>query len=164
MSLPSRLTEEEEELYLVWISRWANSSYASNQTMASFTRHSIVDTYLGSIASRVDAPPGIGYQQWEITQAYAYYAFSGPVGWMAAKSGLSAYAGYLLGVYPSFLIGVGAEVAMDFGLFAAALTIIDPQHQWSGGLDELGGGMAGMGMDIGFATYQDRLNPSWAWW
>jgi len=164
MSLQSQSIDEEERLYLVWMSRWANSSYDYNSTLASFTRHSIVDTYLREIEPRTDSAPGVGYKQWEVTQAYAYYAFSGPIGWMAAKSGMSAYGGYLLGIYPTFLAGLGAELAMDFGLFAAALTIIDPHHQWDGGMDELGDGMFGMGMDIGFATYQDRLNPSWAWW
>lgn len=164
MSIGPQVVAEEEE-YRVWLMRWANSPFAYNPLVSEPYRHSIVDTYLNEIGRYgVDYEYDRGYQQWEITQAYIYYSFSGPVALMAAKSGASAYAGYLMGIYPTVLIGLGAELAMDFGLFAAALTIVDPGHKWDGGMDELGGGMFGMGVDIGLATYKDRLNPSWAWW
>jgi hypothetical protein len=106
----------------------------------------------------------VDYLQWEITQAWIDYTFSGPMGLIAAKAVAQAGVGTALGIYPALATGLAIELGMDLGLVGIALTIVDPKHKWSGGLDELGGGMAGMGMDIGFATYESRLNPSWKFW
>ena len=120
--------------------------------------------YTRSQISSPDTGTDLDYLQWEITQAWLGYTFSGPMGLVAAKAVAQAGVGTALGIYPALATGLAIELGMDFGLLGIALTVVDPAHKWSGGIDELGGGMAGMGMDIGFATYENRLNPSWKFW
>jgi len=120
--------------------------------------------YTRSQTSSPDLGKDVDYLQWEITQAWLDYTFSGPMGLIAAKAVAQAGVGTALGIYPALATGLAIELGMDLGLVGIGLTVVDPQHKWSGGLDELGGGMFGMGMDIGFATYESRLNPSWKFW
>lgn len=157
MSLPPPLTEDEEELYRIWLARWVppapllhmESPY--QYTRSDISQHTIPGNDHGAL-------------QWEITQAWLSYTFSGPMGLMAGKAVTQAGAGTVLGIYPTFATAVAIEVGMDLGLLGIGLTIVDPQHKWSGGLDELGDGRFGEGMDVGFGTYEKRLNPSWKFW
>ena len=71
----------------------------------------------------------------EMNQAYFEYTVSaGPL--FFAKATAQAATGWYFGVYPSFWMGLAIEGGMDLIIGPMALTIIDPQDKWSGGLDE----------------------------
>jgi hypothetical protein len=160
---------EDDEFYWSYLKKTFTPSIATavkKQTKAirksvktkspyQYTRSQISSPVAGSDAD---------YLQWEITQAWMSYTFSGPMGLIAAKAVAQAGVGTALGVYPALATGLAIELGADLGVLGIGLTIVDPQHKWSGGMDELGDGMFGMGVDTGLATYEKRLNPSWAWW
>ena len=72
--------------------------------------------------------------------AFYDYTFGGPIELMAGKSivqgaVLSSLVG--TGVYGSLHGAIAFELAMDFLIFGAVLTVIDPSNKWGGGVDEL---------------------------
>jgi len=70
--------------------------------------------------------------------AYMDYTFGGPVELMGIKSGAQAGLLTRAGIYASFRQGLSAEIAMDFALVGAVLTLLDPANKWEGGADEWG--------------------------
>jgi len=70
-------------------------------------------------------------------EAFIYYTFTGPTEFMAAKSGIQAAGASRLGFYGgSLLTALRWELALDFAVFGAVLTVFDPANKWKGGLDE----------------------------
>ncbi len=70
--------------------------------------------------------------------AFIDYTFGGPIELMAGKS--TAQAGLLTrtGLYATFRRGLSIEIAMDFAIAGAVLTVMDPANKWEGGADEWG--------------------------
>lgn len=135
MSLPPPLTEDEEEIYRIWVARWAPSFSPP-----------LPRTNTGSISSLPEYQLSLFEQaSYELQKqslaggmfpAYMYY---GRAGLLDPKLPFEAY-GYgglleLTGARRGLAGGVMA-LALGFTLAGVVGVAIDPMHQWEGGYDE----------------------------
>lgn len=107
--------------------------------MRSGKKGKTLDFSMLDLVSPYQAPAMTERSYWGgAVDAFMDYTFGGPVELMGIKSGAQAGLLSRAGVYATFRQGLSIEIAMDFAIVGAVLTLLDPANKWEGGADEWG--------------------------
>lgn len=127
-----QLTDDEEEIYLVWLARWgktASLGVARGTSISSMGPGPDIGDLVSHYIQRQSLADGM-------LPAYLYY---GQAGLLDPKLPVEAYGyggavgftGVLRGV-----VGVAVAATIGFALGGAVGVAVDPAHRWTGGYDE----------------------------
>lgn len=132
MSLPSRSTDEEEELYLIWLTRWGSKGSLGRSRGTSISS-------MGPGLSVGEQTLFTLRQQSLSGGALPAFLFYGYAGLLDPKLPVEAYGyGGVLGLtgVTRGIGGVAVAGIIGFGIGGAVGVVIDPAHKWDGGWDE----------------------------
>lgn len=132
MSLPPPLTEDEEEIYRIWLARWAPSLVSGRTNTGRISSMGPGLSLFEQASSELQKQSLAG----GMFPAYMYY---GRAGLLDPKLPFEAYGwGGALGLTGASrgLGGTIAALVLGFTLAGVVGVAIDPMHQWEGGYDE----------------------------